>query len=328
MTVARSTVAVALALAATLAACGGSEGGPPAGESAAESVPEGVTAVTGDFADPESVLDDSVADVYLVSNVNGQPADKDGNGYISQVSPEGQVLNARWIDGATEGVTLNAPKGMAILGDTLYVADIDCVRMFVRTSGAPAGEVCIRGAEFLNDIGVDKNHVLYVTDTGVQKGQGNDSTKADGGAIYRFSAKGQAPFAKGDELGNPNGIAFGPRGGFVVAMGSGEIYQIQPDGSKKTVLPPREGRQLDGIVFTSDGGFVFSNWADKSVTQVGADGSVRRIIQDVESPADIGYDARRNRVLVPQMMDDRILFKDLETPGSAAPAGGSAGAGG
>ena len=75
------------------------------------------------FMTPESVLHDPDADVYLVSNIQGDPFEKDDNGFISRVSPDGVVLELRWIDGAKENVDLDAPKGMAILGDELWVAD-------------------------------------------------------------------------------------------------------------------------------------------------------------------------------------------------------------
>ena len=62
------------------------------------------------FSTPESVLHDTQADVYLVSQIHGMPLDPDGDGFISRVSPDGQVAELRWIDGRAEGVTLNAPK--------------------------------------------------------------------------------------------------------------------------------------------------------------------------------------------------------------------------
>ena len=55
---------------------------------------------------------------------------------------------------------LQVIDGLAMVygkGDTLYVADIDCVRRFVRTTGAPAGEICFPGATFLNDLATDAN---------------------------------------------------------------------------------------------------------------------------------------------------------------------------
>ena len=108
----------------------------------------------GDMSTPESALHDPEADVYLVSNINGGPGDRDDNGFISRVSPDGQVLDLKWIDGADPGVTLHAPKGSAVYGDRFYVADIDVVRRFDRTSGAPLGAWAVPNAGFLNDVAV------------------------------------------------------------------------------------------------------------------------------------------------------------------------------
>src|SRR5438105_1560066 len=112
--------------------------------SAAAPLPEPMV-LRDSFRTPESVLFDEQADVYLVSNVNGQPTVKDNNGFIARVRPDGHVDSLHFIQGGRGGVTLNAPKGMGIRGDTLFVADIDEVRMFSRTSGAPLGSMRIPG---------------------------------------------------------------------------------------------------------------------------------------------------------------------------------------
>ena len=117
---------------------------------------------------PESALHDVEADLYVVSNVNGQPGAMDGNGFISHIAPDGTIAALRWIDGEAEGVTLNAPKGMDIDGDTLYVADIDTVRLFDRVSGEPLGDWPVEGASFLNDVAIGSDGLVYVTDTGIE----------------------------------------------------------------------------------------------------------------------------------------------------------------
>ena len=154
-----------LALAALAAACGGSEPAPvpppappppaptaaapaPAPSPAAATTapapeakpePKGPTPAvryTG-LSTPESVLYDEAADRYLVSNINGSPGDADGNGFISVLSHDGQVTNAKWIAGGTNKVKLDAPKGMAIAQGVLYVADLTNVRKFDLKTGAP-----------------------------------------------------------------------------------------------------------------------------------------------------------------------------------------------
>lgn len=288
---------------------GGGEGGEGEQASGAESGdPVGSIRVAG-FSTPESVLHDPIADVYLVSNINGDPLDKDGNGFISRVTPDGEVAALKWIDGDTEGVTLSAPKGMALLDGVLYVSDIDCIRGFDRETGDPAAEICVEGATFLNDIAVGPNGELFVSDTGMRAGA--DGYEPSGSAaIHRMSPDGrQAPIIVGDQLGVPNGLAVGPRGLFMVSFGSGQIFQVGVDGSLTPVTGQSE-RQLDGIEFLADGSFLFSSWGDQGVFMVGTDGVQTQVVS-VEAPADIGYDAARNRVLIPLFMGDEILIVEL-----------------
>src|SRR5438034_5250950 len=122
------------------------------------------------FLKPESVLHDTVQDIYFVSNINGSPTAKDNNGFISRVKPDGAVENLKFIEGGRTGITLNAPKGLALAGDTLWVADIDAVRAFNAKTGAPIDSVSLSklGAVFLNDVVVVPTGALYVTDTGIR----------------------------------------------------------------------------------------------------------------------------------------------------------------
>src|SRR5207247_257348 len=70
------------------------------------------------FLSPESVLADSAQDTYFVSNINGGPLAKDNNGFISRLRPDGALEVLKFIEGGRAGVTLNAPKGLAVWGDT------------------------------------------------------------------------------------------------------------------------------------------------------------------------------------------------------------------
>jgi hypothetical protein len=114
-----------------------------AADSAADTTPAAPTrihAVAG-FSTPEGVVHDTAADVYFVSNINGSPGASDGNGFISRMRPDGTVDSVPFVAGGRDGVTLDAPKGMAISGDTLWVADIDAMRAFDRRTGAALGAV-------------------------------------------------------------------------------------------------------------------------------------------------------------------------------------------
>lgn len=313
----RATPLLALAFTVAIGACASDEpdGEPAAGaDTAATAAPAtdtpGFSVADVGLQAPESVLHDEAADVYLVSNINGASLDKDDNGFITRLSPDGQVTELRWIDGQTEGVTLHAPKGMAIKGDSLFVTDIDSVRIFDRNTGAPLGARGVPGATFLNDAAVGPEGTLYVTDSGLQAGA-QESEPSGTDAVYRFGPDGQAvAVAEGPELNRPNGIDVDDAGVVVVSFGGAEIYRIDPSGARTVVDTLPTGR-LDGVVQLDDGSLLVSSWEGRSVYRVRPAGQAETVVSDVESPADIGYDARRGRVLIPLLTQNRVEVRPV-----------------
>ncbi|MGQ0549847.1 MAG: SMP-30/gluconolactonase/LRE family protein, partial [Armatimonadota bacterium] len=217
------------------------------------------TMVQGGFQTPESVLYDPRGDVYLVANINGNPTGTDGNGFISRLSPAGRVLALKWIDGTKQGVTLNAPKGMAVSGATLYVSDITAVRMFDRSTGRFKGSIDIPGSTFVNDLAAGSDGSIYVTDSGWKP----DFSASGTDAVYRIDAQGKVTqVAKGTDLGNPNGIAVASGGRVLVTTGGpkGEVYELGMGGKRQTVATLPSGG-LDGLEVLSGGAFLVSSWA-------------------------------------------------------------------
>ena len=94
------------------------------------------------------------------ANINGSPVAKDGNGYISRLKGDGTSTRSSSSSAASNGVQLDAPKGMALQGDTLWVADITTVRGFNRQTGAPVASVAVKGSKFLNDVAVGDRRPL------------------------------------------------------------------------------------------------------------------------------------------------------------------------
>lgn len=279
----------------------------------AQGAPSGGTTEVANagFQTPESIVHDAAADVYLVSNINGVPSAKDDNGFISRVSPDGKVGTLKWIEGGQKGVTLHAPKGLAVRGETVYVTDIDCVRRFHRTTGAAEGETCIDGATFLNDISVGPDGVVYVTDTGIRiDASGATPTGTD--AVYRLASDGPAAAViRTTDLKNPNGIVASADGLLVVPFGAAEIFHIDAKGNRRVMGKVPAG-QLDGLVRLDDGTLLISSWEGKAVYRQPRNGQVTAIVENVASPADIGYDTKRKRLLVPVFTENRIIIKPVE----------------
>lgn len=264
------------------------------------------------FMGPAAVLADTVGDVYLVSNINGTPGDLDWNGFISRVSPDGEVLSLRWIDLSGTDRALSSPKGMAIRGDSLFVADLDCIRIFDRESGADLGFTCLDDVGSITDVDVGPEGSIFITDSGYEIEDG-EPVPTGSDAVYRLVlTEGQrgATLARGEDLGRPNGIAVGRRGIFVTTSESGEIYRLTPQGERTTIFPVSD-RHLDGIVFMPDGGFAFSSWTDEAIFLVLGDGTIVRLLEEVPQPGGLTFDPRRNRLVVPLFGEGRILFLNL-----------------
>jgi hypothetical protein len=256
---------------------------------------------------PESVLYDETADVYIVSNINGAPLDADGNGFISRILPTGEVESLKWIDGEAEGVTLNAPKGMAFSGDTLFVSDIDSVRAFHRTTGAPLGARGISGASFLNDLAIGEDGALYVTDTGMDASFSPTGTDA----LHRFGAGGAETVARSPAVAAPNGIVAHDGGMIVVGFANSVVLHVPAGGGEPTELATLPAGQLDGVVRLSDGSLLISSWEGQAIYRVAPDGTVSTVAEGLETPADIGWDTRRHRLLIPLFEGDRIEIREV-----------------
>ncbi len=267
------------------------------------------------FSTPESVLHDSAQDIYFVSNINGSPTAKDNNGFISRVRPDGAIENLKFIEGGRAGVTLNAPKGLAALGDTLWVTDIDRIRAFNARTGTPLDSVKFdsAGAVFLNDIAIATTGAIYITDTGIRFDDLGNVLHPGPDRIFRVGPDRKVTVAaRGDSLGWPNGITVDP---------VGKRFIIVSFGAAKTVLAWKPGDKAPKVIAKGAGGFdgvevagtriLVSSWTDSSVSAYET-GQEVKVITGVPSPADIGYDAKRNRVLVPIFTGNRVEIWQLK----------------
>lgn len=265
--------------------------------------------VTEGLAGPETVIWDPDQDVYFVSNINGDAAWDDDNGYISKLSPSGEMLDRFFIDGRQPDITLHAPRGMVLGGDTLYVADNHAVRLFDRKTGKPTGTWDVPGSVFLNALAIDDTGHVLVTETGIViTPLGPVTTRPF--AIYRFDDGKPVEVASGDALHGPNGIEGTPEGTLVVEFMGDEhgIFQLGKGGEKTLVATVPYG-ELDGLARLPDGSLLVSSWEANGIYHVIPGELPRLVVQHVGTPAGISYDTDRGRILIPLLTSNEVLIQ-------------------
>ena len=281
--------------------------------------------VVSGFQAPESVVHDRVMDWYLVSNVGlGNPAAFDHNGFISKVSPGGVVLDLAWIQDGVGGVTLNGPKGLALRGDALYVADVDTLRIFDRRTGAlrrsvPMPNPFAPKPLFLNDVVVAGDGSVYLTDN-------------RNSAIFEVDRKYRVRLlASGPLLGGPNGIRLDSGSLSWVTFFGHEVKRLTRDGQLLTeaTLPvedvsslglPPGALLLDGYA-RDEGDLLVSSWVSGKVFRIGRSGTDLATIAEFVSaldnpahpdgPADLAVDRQRHRLLIPLFNQNQLVILSL-----------------
>lgn len=266
---------------------------------------------TDSMKTPESVRYDADLDAFFVSNINGNPSQKDGNGFIARVDAANTASVTMFAEGGKSGVTLNAPKGMAILGDTLWVADIDAMRAFDKRTGAPIATVDLRPlrAKFLNDVVIGPDGTVYVTDSGLEFDASGNMSHPGPDQIFRIKGRTPSVAIKADSgLNGPNGIAWDATNArFVVGPISGSAIFAWKDGDSTVTQIATGPGGYDGVEVLADGRILVTSWADSAVHAV-SNGTATKVVANVDGAADIGIDTKRNVVAVPRFMAGRVDY--------------------
>ncbi|HEY6108120.1 MAG TPA: SMP-30/gluconolactonase/LRE family protein, partial [Gemmatimonadales bacterium] len=177
----------------------------------------------------------------------------------------------------------------------------------------PLGMVDLRaqGAVFLNDAVFGPDGALYITDTGILFDSTGTVTHPGTDRIFRITANRRVSVAaEGDSLQRPNGITWDATGNrfIVVAYGGPSVFSWKLGDKTPTLIGQGPGG-FDGVVMAG-GKLLVSSWNDSTVSAYQT-GNAEKVITGVPGPADIGYDAKRNRVMIPLFTQNRVEIWQL-----------------
>ncbi|HEU0162267.1 MAG TPA: hypothetical protein VFQ69_07680 [Rhizomicrobium sp.] len=249
----------------------------------------------------ECIRYDEANDRYLISNLNTRGPEN--NGYITIMSPDGVVTNQKFIEGGKNGVTLIDPLGIYIRNGIIWVADITHMRKFDLKTGKPLGEVALPGANRPNDIYVTADNTAYISDNG-----------GASGTIIKVSPAGQVSLLqpRDDIMEKPNGVAVMPDGS-VVHGGRGVNITFRDANTgaliREKTLPTG---QFDALIPLPDGSILAASQLGKNVYKVSPKGDIVEVAKEIAVPAAIGWDSKRNRLLIPQIAPGTITMVDLQ----------------
>lgn len=241
---------------------------------------------------------------FYVSNVSGQPADKDADGFISKISAEGEMVTLKWAEG------LNAPKGLGVFKGKLYVADIDVVVVFELATGAKLQTFVAEGATFLNDVEISSSGKVYVSDT------------FGGNKIYVIENDRISVLIEDKKLDYPNGLKLKKGHLYVASWGvvtdpstfgtevPGKVMKINLKTNEISDVTNSYGN-LDGLILYKDG-FLTTDWIDGNVSLVDGNGDTRHLLDLKGGSADMYLLKKENLLLIPQMLDGTLTAYELE----------------
>jgi DNA-binding beta-propeller fold protein YncE len=243
------------------------------------------------YSTPESVFYDAERSQIYVSNINGQPTEKDGNGFISLVGEDGIIEKLKWIEG------FNAPKGMAVHKNILYVTDIDRIAIINIEKEEIVKFIEVAGAQFLNDMVADESGNVYITD--MTKNQ-----------LLILKNEKINSWLEIDELKNPNGLAM-ENGNLLVGCNN-YLLSFNPKTKEYNYLVKDTGG-IDGLIPLGNGKYIISDWAGKIQLISINDHAIvlQNISEENIQAADLGYIPNRKLLLIPTFFDNRVIMMEL-----------------
>ncbi|RVU34344.1 GTP-binding protein [Rheinheimera riviphila] len=249
---------------------------------------------TKDLRIPESVLLGTAAKspTLFVSEIDGQGNAADGQGGIALLNVDGSIRQHDWLRG------LNAPKGLASFQGKLYVADLTELVVIDIETAKVLEKISAPDSVFLNDVAVDPQGTVYVSDTRKNR-------------LYRLQQNKLSPWLENVEA--ANGLTFV---GEQLFIGAGDkLFKADAQGNL-TIVAQGFAERADGVEHVGNGDFIVSCWAGL-IYYVHADGKLDLLLDNRPhklNTADIGWDSAKQILYVPTFLGNSVQAYQLKQP--------------
>ncbi len=243
------------------------------------------------YSSPESVVYDSTAKRYLISNTS--------TGVIMQRTLTGTVTN--FVTGAS------SCRGMAIYNNKLYVACGASIRGYDLNDGNLIMNINL-GATFLNGMDVDANGILYISDFTAKR-------------IYKLNTITQTFWIYiNATVSTPNGICVDAQRNRVLFCNWGSNAPVKAinlaDSTVSTVASTTYGN-CDGIKMDRNNNVYISTWSAGGVIKfdVNFSGAPTLVITGLSNPADIYVNKKSDTLASPNAGNNTVTFHLLNVTG-------------
>lgn len=255
---------------------------------------------------PESIIYSHIHGAFFVSNVaSGNPVETKPVGYLSKISKDGKVINAKWITG------LHAPKGLAIVGDDLYVSDVTRVHKVSISKSKILKTFTVKNSKFLNDTVADAKGNIYISDM-------------FSNIIYRIQNDKLSQWVQDPKLEGSNGLfTDGKEHLLVVKWGNGvdpKTFATTSPGDMATIpfsntadihVNKEIQGNLDGLTVDSKGVLWISDWMNGNIFTMTKQGKVKKMFNMGQGTADISVAKELDLLMIPQMNQSKLIFIQL-----------------
>jgi hypothetical protein len=240
------------------------------------------------LATPESVLYDAETKILFVSNIGD--FQKEGSGSVSKVGLDGEIIHNHWITGLT------ATKGMGLYNNLLYAAEQTTIAVIDTKKGVIRQRIEVEGAQFLNDVTIDKKGNVYVSDSRT-------------GKVHRIKQGKVSVYI--DNLNGVNGLLADGNDLFILA--DGLLMKADSEKNMTTLAEGIEGG-ADGIVKVNENEFIVTGW--EGIIYYISDSGVKKVLSDTRdeqiNSADLGYNPADKIIYIPTFSKNSVVAYRLK----------------